>query len=60
MRAALQAEFVRLEDEYAQTDEVPEKIERRFAEIEAPLEALGNRPVQSTGRRSRWPAPSSA
>ncbi len=42
---ALQAEFERLEEEYAQADEFPEAVERRFGEIEAALEAFDIRPV---------------
>ncbi|MBN9259767.1 MAG: ParB N-terminal domain-containing protein [Hyphomicrobium sp.] len=44
-RDALQAEFEKLEDEYAEAREVPEEVDRRLGEIEAAMEALDDRPV---------------
>jgi len=44
-RDALQAEFEKLEDEYAEAPEVPEEVDRRLGEIEAAMEALDDRPV---------------
>jgi ParB family chromosome partitioning protein len=40
-RETLQAEYNRLEAEYAQADEVPEAVDDRLGEIEAALGALG-------------------
>jgi ParB family chromosome partitioning protein len=44
-RDALQAEFDDLEAEYAEAQDVPEEIDRRFGEIETALEAFEARPV---------------
>jgi ParB family chromosome partitioning protein len=42
---ALEAELDGLEQQYAEVDEVPEKVDRRLGEIETALEALNDRPV---------------
>jgi len=44
-RAALEAELDRLEQQYAEVEEVPEQVDRRLGEIETALEALNDRPV---------------
>jgi ParB family chromosome partitioning protein len=44
-RDALEAELDRLEQQYAEAEEVPEEIDRRLGEIETALEALADRPV---------------
>jgi ParB family transcriptional regulator, chromosome partitioning protein len=41
---ALEAEHTKLEDEYQDADEVPEKVEARLQEIEVALAAFENRP----------------
>jgi ParB family chromosome partitioning protein len=45
-RAALQAEFDTLEQQYAQAPELPEEVDRRFGEIETALATLEERPVR--------------
>jgi ParB family transcriptional regulator, chromosome partitioning protein len=44
-RNALEAELDGLEQQYADAEEVPEKVDRRLGEIETALEALNDRPV---------------
>lgn len=44
-RNALQAEFDRLTEEYADADELPEEIDERFGELETALEAFEARPL---------------
>jgi ParB family transcriptional regulator, chromosome partitioning protein len=44
-RAALESEFDALDQQYAEADNVPEEVDRRFAEIETALAALNDRPV---------------
>lgn len=44
-RDALRAEFDRLEEEYAEADELPEGVDERLAELEAALEAFETRPA---------------
>jgi ParB family chromosome partitioning protein len=44
-RAALQAEYDRLENEHAGADELPDDVDRRLGEIEGALAALDERPV---------------
>lgn len=44
-REALRGEYERLEAEYADADELPDEIDRRFGEIETELEAFEKRPV---------------
>jgi ParB family chromosome partitioning protein len=44
-RDALQAEMDRLEESYAEADEVPEEPDQRLNEIETALAAFGDRPV---------------
>ena len=44
-RGALQAEFDRLEAEYAESREVPEEVDLRLGEIETEMDALDNRPI---------------
>jgi ParB family transcriptional regulator, chromosome partitioning protein len=44
-RNALEAELDRLEQQYAEVEEVPEEVDRRLGEIETALEALNDRPV---------------
>jgi ParB family transcriptional regulator, chromosome partitioning protein len=44
-RGALEAELDRLEQQYAEAEEVPEEVDRRLGEIETALEALNDRPV---------------
>jgi len=45
-RAILLAEFDALETEYAETDDLPDEVDRRLDELEAEIEALDNRPVR--------------
>lgn len=45
-RDALQAEYDRLTDEYADAAELPDQIDERFGELEAALEAFEARPVR--------------
>jgi ParB family transcriptional regulator, chromosome partitioning protein len=44
-REALSAELDRLEQEYAEADELPEEVDRRLGELETALEAFEERPV---------------
>src|SRR5713101_6684172 len=44
-REALEAELDRLEQQYAEAEEVPEEVDRRLGEIETALAAFDNRPV---------------
>jgi ParB family chromosome partitioning protein len=44
-RDALETELDRLEQQYAEAEEVPEEVDRRLGEIETALEALTDRPV---------------
>ncbi|MGN8119263.1 ParB/RepB/Spo0J family partition protein [Labrys sp. 22185] len=44
-RAALQAEYNCLSDEHDGVEELPDAVDRRFAELEAAMEALDDRPV---------------
>src|SRR6266481_944202 len=44
-RNALEAELDRLEQQYAEVEEVPEEVDRRLGEIETALEALNDRPL---------------
>lgn len=44
--AALKGEHEKLEDEYAEADELPEEVDERLGEIETAMEALQDRPVQ--------------
>lgn len=44
-RGALQAEFDRLSEQYADADELPEAIDVRLSELETVLEAFETRPV---------------
>ncbi|RMB01961.1 ParB/RepB/Spo0J family partition protein [Eilatimonas milleporae] len=44
--AALKAEHEKLEDDYAEADELPDDIDERLGEIETAMEALQDRPVQ--------------
>lgn len=44
-RDALQAEFDRLSEQYADVDELPEAIDERLSELETALEAFETRPV---------------
>ena len=44
-RDALKAEFDKLEDTYAEADEIPEEVDRRLGEIETALEAFEQRPI---------------
>ena len=44
-REALQAEYDRLEEEHADTEELPEAVDARLAEIEDLLAALDDRPM---------------
>jgi hypothetical protein len=41
----LSAELDRLEQEYAEADELPEEVDQRLSELETALEALDERPV---------------
>ncbi len=43
---ALKAEYEKLEDDYAEADELPEEIDERLGEIETAMEALQNRPIR--------------
>lgn len=43
---ALKAEYERLEETWAETEELPEEVDARLGEIEAALEALQDRPVR--------------
>ncbi len=43
---ALKAEYEKLEDDYAEADELPEEIDARLGEIETAMEALQNRPIR--------------
>jgi ParB family chromosome partitioning protein len=42
---ALRAEYDRLEEDYAEADELPEEVDHRLSEIEAALAGFENRPV---------------
>ena len=44
-REALSSELDRLEQEYAEADELPEEVDQRLSELETALEALDVRPV---------------
>jgi ParB family chromosome partitioning protein len=44
-REALSAELDRLEQEYAEADELPEEVDQRVSELETALEAFEDRPV---------------
>jgi ParB family chromosome partitioning protein len=44
-RKALEAEFDRLEQQYAEVEDVPEEIDRRISDIETELAAFNDRPV---------------
>ncbi|WP_072389397.1 ParB/RepB/Spo0J family partition protein [Hyphomicrobium sp. CS1BSMeth3] len=44
-RDTLQAEFDKLEAEYAEAREIPEEVDRRLGEIETAMETLDDRPV---------------
>ncbi|MEM8992203.1 MAG: ParB N-terminal domain-containing protein [Pseudomonadota bacterium] len=44
--AALKVEYDKLEDDYAEADELPEEIDERLGEIETAMEALQNRPIR--------------
>jgi ParB family chromosome partitioning protein len=44
-RQALSAELDRLEQEYAEADELPEEVDQRMGELETALEAFDERPV---------------
>lgn len=43
---ALKAEYDKLEDDYAEADELPEDVDERLGEIETAMEALQNRPIR--------------
>lgn len=43
---ALKAEYDKLEDDYAEADELPEEVDERLGEIETAMEALQNRPIR--------------
>ena len=43
--AALRAEFDRLEESYAEANEIPEEVDQRLSEIETALAAFDERPV---------------
>ncbi|MEM7397307.1 MAG: ParB/RepB/Spo0J family partition protein [Pseudomonadota bacterium] len=43
---ALKAEYDKLEDDYAEADELPEDVDARLGEIETAMEALQNRPIR--------------
>jgi ParB family chromosome partitioning protein len=45
-REALRGEYDRLEEQYAETDELPDEIDQRLGEIEVALAAFENRPVR--------------
>ena len=44
-REALRAEMERLEEQYAEADELPDDVDQRLGEIEAALEAFEDRPT---------------
>lgn len=44
-RAALEAEFDRLESEHANAEELPDDVDQRLGQIETSLEAFDNRPL---------------
>ncbi|MEZ5785708.1 MAG: ParB/RepB/Spo0J family partition protein [Xanthobacteraceae bacterium] len=44
-RDALRAEFDKLEEDYAEANEIPEEVDQRLSEIETALAALDERPV---------------
>ncbi len=44
-RSALQAEYDRLSEEYADADELPDGVDQRFGELETAIEAFETRPV---------------
>jgi ParB family chromosome partitioning protein len=44
-RAALQAEYDRLEEQYAEADELPDDVDQRLGEIETAIAAFDERPV---------------
>jgi ParB family transcriptional regulator, chromosome partitioning protein len=44
-RDALQAEYDRIEEEYAEADELPDPVDQRLGEIETALAAFDERPV---------------
>lgn len=44
-REALRAEYDRIEEQYAEAEELPDDIDRHLGEIEAELEAFDNRPL---------------
>jgi ParB family transcriptional regulator, chromosome partitioning protein len=44
-RKALEAEFDEVEQQYAEADDVPEEVDRRFEEIETALASFNRRPV---------------
>ena len=52
-RAALQAELDRVEQEYANADELPDEVGRRLGEIETALAAFEERPAVSYRDRAR-------
>ncbi|WP_114391279.1 ParB/RepB/Spo0J family partition protein [Notoacmeibacter marinus] len=43
---ALKAEYEKLEDDYAEADELSEGVDERLGEIETAMEALQNRPIR--------------
>ena len=43
---ALKAEYDKLEDDYAEADELPEEVDARLGEIETAMEDLQNRPIR--------------
>ncbi|MEM9813541.1 MAG: ParB/RepB/Spo0J family partition protein [Pseudomonadota bacterium] len=43
---ALKTEYEKLEDDYAEVDELPEEVDARLGEIETAMEALQNRPIR--------------
>ncbi len=45
---ALNAEYAKLEADYAETDELPDDVDQRLGEIETALAAFDNRPVAYT------------
>jgi ParB family chromosome partitioning protein len=44
-RDALKAEFDKLEEAYAEAEEIPEEVDKRLGEIETALEAFERRPI---------------
>jgi ParB family transcriptional regulator, chromosome partitioning protein len=48
-RDALKAELDKLEESYAEADEIPEEVDRRLGEIETALEAFEQRPILYDG-----------